>query len=155
MEKATHCRLCGDVLSSTVIKFQDQFVSNFVKKSSVTDGIEVPIDLVICDNCTLVQQVYSAPQEILYSQNYWYRSGVTETMRQQLKDIVDACFNEVNINKDDIILDIGANDGTMLSHVKAKCITVGIDPAKIYLANYKKIVMWHLMIFGVRKFIKI
>ena len=130
MEKATHCRLCGDVLYSTVIKFQDQFVSNFVKKSSVTDGIEVPIDLVICDNCTLVQQVYSAPQEILYSQNYWYRSGVTETMRQQLKDIVDACFNEVNINKDYIILDIGANDGTMLSHVRSKCITVGIDPAK-------------------------
>lgn len=138
MEKATHCRLCGEILSSTVIEFQDQFVSNFVHQSSIEHGVKVPIDLVICESCTMVQQVYSAPQEILYSQNYWYRSGVTDTMRQQLSDIVDACFDELQINKDDIMLDIGANDGTMLHYAKEKCLTVGIDPAKNLFSQLKE-----------------
>ena len=44
--------------------------------------------------------------------------GVTETMRSQLQDIIFSCFDEVPMSKNDVILDIGANDGTMLNFAK-------------------------------------
>ena len=81
MKRIHKCRLCSSTLPNTSVLFQDQFVSNFVTENDVVSGIKVPIELVICNECTLVQQCYSAPQDFLYSQNYWYRSGVTETMR--------------------------------------------------------------------------
>jgi hypothetical protein len=124
------CRLCGGNFSNKIIKFQNQFVSNFVGIDEITSGIKVPIDLVVCETCTLVQQVYSAPQDFLYTQKYWYRSGVTDTMAKQLRDVVESCLSEVPLTADDVFLDIGANDGTMLSFLRNHFITVGIDPAK-------------------------
>ena len=138
MKRILKCRLCSSTLPNTSVLFQDQFVSNFVTENDVLSGIKVPIELVICSECTLVQQCYSAPQDFLYSQNYWYRSGVTETMRSQLRDIVSSCFEEVLMSESDVMLDIGANDGTMLGFAKDKCITVGIDPAKNLFESLQK-----------------
>lgn len=138
MKRIHKCRLCSSTLPNTSVLFQDQFVSNFVTENDVVSGIKVPIELVICNECTLVQQCYSAPQDFLYSQNYWYRSGVTETMRSQLQDIIFSCFDEVPMSKNDVILDIGANDGTMLNFAKDRCITVGIDPAKNLFESLQK-----------------
>ena len=128
MHKVTNCRLCGTSLSEQSVFFQDQYVSDFVTKDNVTAGMKVPIDLCVCPGCSLVQQRWSAPQDFLYSLQYWYRSGVTDTMTAQLKDIVASCIEEVSVTPSDVFLDIGANDGTMLSHVEGMK-TVGIDPA--------------------------
>ena len=51
----------------------------------------------------------------MYKRFYWYRSGVTKTMQDGLKDIYKAALANTNLSKDDVILDIGANDGTLLS----------------------------------------
>ena len=128
MHKVTNCRLCDTSLPEQSVFFQDQYVSDFVSKDNITAGMKVPIDLCVCPGCSLVQQRWSAPQDFLYSLQYWYRSGVTDTMTEQLKDIVTSCMDEVSVTSSDIFLDIGANDGTMLSHVEGMK-TVGIDPA--------------------------
>lgn len=128
MHKVNNCRLCGTPLPEQSVFFQDQYVSDFVTKDNITAGMKVPIDLCVCPGCSLVQQRWSAPQDFLYSLQYWYRSGVTDTMSAQLKDIVASCMDEVSVNPSDVFLDIGANDGTMLSHVEGMK-TVGIDPA--------------------------
>ena len=68
-----------------------------------------------CKNCELLQLSHIAPQELMYKRFYWYRSGVTKTMQDGLKDIYKAALANTNLSKDDVILDIGANDGTLLS----------------------------------------
>ena len=83
--------------------FQDQFVSNFVTENDVVSGIKVPIELVICNECTLVQQCYSAYKTLYYK--ILVSIGVTETMRSQLQDIIFSCFDEVPMSKNDVILD--------------------------------------------------
>ena len=80
-------------------------------------------------NCDLVQLKHTAPQELLYSRTYWYRSGVTDTMRFQLGDVVEAVCSEIALEENDIVLDIGANDGTMLNFYPDSVTTIGCEPA--------------------------
>ena len=89
----------------------------------------------------LLQLMDTVERDSMYRQ-YWYLSGTNATMTKQLKDIVDIVPNWVNLNENDIVLDIGCNDGTLLNHYdsKYKVKKYGIDPAKnIYEAFKDKI----------------
>lgn len=124
-----HCRLCGSRDLENVFSLGDQFINDFVDKSEIGKGHVAPLEICHCQNCDLTQLRHTAPQELLYSGHYWYRSGVTETMRNALKEIVDEIYTEIEISNDDIFLDIGANDGTLLSHCHEWTKTVGCEPA--------------------------
>ena len=72
----------------------------------------------------------------MYRGFYWYRSGVTKSMKSFLKDIYVFSKKFVNLKKDDVILDIGANDGTLLRYFN-KNITIGCEPAKNLTSSLK------------------
>ena len=49
------------------------------------------------------------------------------------------CKNKVSLNNGDYVLDVGCNDGTLLSHYSNEINRVGIDPvAKKFLKMYHK-----------------
>lgn len=127
----TTCRCCGSDNLTELFSLGEQYVSNFVEKSEVLNGIKCPITLQLCNECTLVQMKHTAPQELLYTRNYWYRSGTTDTMRKSLKEVTEAAERVVPLRSGDIVLDIGSNDGTLLRSYKTPgIITVGVEPAK-------------------------
>ena len=129
--KISKCRLCLNKKLLKIYSFGNFFVSDFVLKKNINKGIKAPLNLVYCKNCKLLQLQHSAPQEIMYKKFYWYRSGITNTMKNALKDIFLATKKMSILNKDDTILDIGANDGTLLKYFKKeKYITIGCEPAK-------------------------
>ncbi len=129
--KISKCRLCLSKKLLKIYSFGNFFVSNFVLKKNINKGIEAPLNLIYCKNCKLLQLQHSAPQEIMYKKFYWYRSGITNTMKDALKDIFLATKKMSILNKGDTILDIGANDGTLLRYFKKeKYITIGCEPAK-------------------------
>ena len=129
--KISKCRLCSDKKLLKIYSFGNMLVSNFVSKKNIYKGSRAPLNLVYCKNCKLLQLQHSAPQEIMYKKFYWYRSGITKTMKNALKDIFLAAKKMSILNKGDTILDIGANDGTLLNYFKKeKYITVGCEPAK-------------------------
>jgi cyclopropane fatty-acyl-phospholipid synthase-like methyltransferase len=67
----------------------------------------------------------------MYKKFYWYRSGVTNTMKLALKDIFLKIKKMSILKKGDTILDIGANDGTLLKYFKDDGFkTIGCEPAK-------------------------
>lgn len=124
------CRLCDSTNLTEVFSLGNQFINNFVEADNVGLGLKAPLQIVICDNCTLVQLKHTAPQELLYSRFYWYKSGVTDTMKTALRDITSSIEDLVNFQKDDIVLDIGANDGTLLASYSIDgLIKVGCEPA--------------------------
>jgi len=124
------CRLCGSDDLSPVFSLGTQYVNDFVPKERVGQGVPAPLDLVHCKKCTLIQLKHTAPQELLYSRFYWYRSGVTETMRRALRDITKEIESLVKLEQGDVVLDIGANDGTLLATYTAPGIErVGCEPA--------------------------
>ena len=129
VSERTTCRVCGSADLKFLFTLGDQYVSNFLDKGE-SPGQRVPIRLQLCNKCTLVQLQHTAPQEILYSRYYWYRSGVTQTMYNALRDITRQLEDRVDLKPSDVVLDIGSNDGTLLRSYEKACYKVGVEPAK-------------------------
>ena len=125
-----NCRLCKSPLSDTLISLGNQYVNDFPssKEEKGRNG-KCPLDLVYCENCDLYQLRHTAPQELLYSKHYWYKSSINDTIKKDLKEISEVAKNYTNIKSNQVFLDIGANDGTLLSNLRKNCITVGCEPA--------------------------
>ena len=137
-KKIKSCLLCKNKKLKKIFSLGNFFVSNFVNKNQIYKGIKAPLTLMYCSKCTLLQLSHIAPQEIMYKKFYWYRSGVTKTMQDGLKDIYSSSLKFVNLKKNDVVLDIGANDGTLLKYYKKNLITIGCEPAKNLTQNLKK-----------------
>ena len=130
-KKITHCLLCKNKNLKEIFSLGNLFISNFVKKDFIYRSLKAPLTLQYCKKCTLIQLSHIAPQELMYKKFYWYKSGITSTMRKQLKDIYKSSLKHVKLLKNDVVLDIGANDGTLLRYFKSKKIkTIGCEPAK-------------------------
>ena len=129
IKKVRYCLLCKNKNLKKVFSLGSLFVSNFVYKKQINKGIKSPLTLMYCSRCTLLQLSHIAPQEIMYKRFYWYRSGVTKTMRIALKDIYKPTLKYIKLNKNDVVLDIGANDGTLLKHYNKNIKTIGCEPA--------------------------
>ena len=117
--KIKKCRLCKkNKKLKQIYNFGNHYVSNFVKKSSIKKGIKAPLNLVYCNKCHLLQLEHSAPQEIMYKNIIGTNPGITKTMRSGLKELYQDIKKNCKINKGEVILDIGANDGTLLKYFK-------------------------------------
>ncbi len=89
--------------------------------------------LVLCEGgCGLLQTAASVPPELLYG-TYWYRSGLNVTMRNHLRGIVDTAMELVAVEAP-TVLDIGCNDGTLLSCYPSGSALFGVDPSDIAAA---------------------
>ena len=98
------------------------------------------INLVMCNNCRLVQLDRNFNHKYLYSNDYGYRTGINQTMTNHVKNTVSLLKKKAHLKKDDFVLDIASNDGTLLNFYGNKYITMGIDPLiNKYKKNYKKI----------------
>ena len=137
IRKRTTCRVCGSSSLTPVIALGPQYLQG----SFVKPGKEMPshrkinCSLVRCNPqldenaCGLLQMEHSVPSEILYAA-YWYRSGTNSTMRNHLKGITDSALELIKKN-DCNVLDIGCNDGTLLSYYPAKFKKFGCDPSDV------------------------
>ncbi len=122
------CRVCEGGFDS-VLSLGEQYVSNFLLPEQ-PDGVKAPLELVLCRHCGLLQLRHTVPGEAMY-QNYWYRSGTNQTMRNALAEIANAAERLMNLRAGEAVLDIGCNDGTLLSSYKTPSIfRIGFDPAE-------------------------
>jgi hypothetical protein len=125
----TNCRSCTHDNLIPIISLGDQYVVNFVDSNE--EGVKCPLDLVLCDNCKLLQLKHSAPPESMWGDQYWYRSAINKMIREDLNDIVSKSTKLIKLEKDDLVIDIGANDGTLLENYNSceGVIPVGFEPS--------------------------
>ena len=128
MKTRITCRVCENPVDP-ILSLGEQYVSNFVSQEQ-PDGPKAPLDLVLCARCGLLQLKHTVPGDAMYK-NYWYRSGTNQTMRTALADIANQAESLIHLQEGDSVLDIGCNDGTLLSSYKTKEIyKIGFDPAE-------------------------
>ena len=101
-------------------------VSDFLKETEFSNE-KYELKLMLDDNGT-IRLNECAPLNSMYGK-YWYRSGINQTMRNELKDIVESIKKVVKLKENDIWLDIASNDGTMFEYIPKEIIKIGIDPA--------------------------
>lgn len=135
------CRVCGSADLELVLSLGNQFISNFVD-SPEQEGYAAPLEIVLCNRktggCGLLQLRHTVPGELLY-RNYWYQSGINQTMRNALAEIVDNVMKLIQLSPGDIVLDIGCNDGTLLRSYKSGNITLaGFEPAVNLIEDARK-----------------
>lgn len=89
-----------------------------------------PLRLVQCQNCGFVQLDYTVSPNVLYDDDYLYESSITKTADKHWTEFVDSVIKCTGIEMG-TVLDIGSNDGTLLSKFKERDFAVlGIDPCK-------------------------
>lgn len=126
----TTCRACDSKRLVEALDFGNPFVSNFADVPAAKNWPRVPLEVVLCADCTLLQLRHTTPSDWLY-RRYWYKSGVNGAMREALADITREATEFVALRSGDHVLDIGCNDGTLLrSYETAGIERVGFEPAE-------------------------
>ena len=129
MTAISACRLCrsdrlAEVLDLGVTAFTGVF------PASATEPVdEGALRLLVCESCGLAQLADSFPADVLYGDNYGYRSGLNASMLQHLRRTAGRLQRLAGLSDGDVVLDIGANDGSLLrSYGMPGLQRVGIDP---------------------------
>lgn len=106
----------------------DLYVSDFIKPKDSPRGDQIEMKMMLDEKTGLVKLEKAAPLHTMYGK-YWYRSGINETMKNELKDIVDSVIHVAKLKDNNVWIDIACNDGTLLSYVPNNLIRIGVDPA--------------------------
>ena len=126
------CRLCESKQLTKVFQLTPTPPANaFISKNQLsTKQKTFPLDLFFCEGCAHLQLlVVLDPKELF--ENYVYVSGTSSSFVKHFSDYAESCINKFNLSTDDIVIDIGSNDGTLLQFFKnAKMKILGIDPAR-------------------------
>ncbi len=104
------------------------YVSDFLKPGESPRNEKVEMKLMLDKETGCVRLSESAPMDCMYGK-YWYRSGINQTMKDELKNIVESISKVYTLKENDLWLDIACNDGTLLSYVPQNMLRVGIDPS--------------------------
>jgi hypothetical protein len=112
------CICCGSDNLKLLINLGNQpWCNNFLTKNQVGKEEYYPLQLMECRGCKFNQLSYFVPKEKMFS-HHDYLSGITKTLRKHFKEIAEDAVTFSSIHHDDLILDIGGNDGTNLETYK-------------------------------------
>jgi 2-polyprenyl-3-methyl-5-hydroxy-6-metoxy-1,4-benzoquinol methylase len=91
-----------------------------------------PTNLFYCPNCELVQLGIAVDPVIIFPPEYPYTSGTTRILRENFADLYTESASILNLSADDLFVDVGSNDGTLLSNFhKAGHKVLGIEPTDV------------------------
>ncbi len=90
-----------------------------------------PAEVLYCPNCHLVQSGLIVNQNIIFPKSYPYTSSTTKMLRDNFTELYRECTSLFGLEKADLIVDIGSNDGNLLSNFKDHHRVLGITPEDI------------------------
>ena len=107
---------------------ESPLANGLVKKGDIVNSY--PLKIGRCNNSGHIQLInFIEPSEMF--KNYLYISSVSSTLEKHLKSISDFICDFIDVHENDLCIDIGSNDGTLLSGFLEKGKRVlGIDPAE-------------------------
>lgn len=130
-KQISQCRICGSRRLELVLDLGIQMLTGVFPREAGAKVTEGPLRLVKCSGdgaCGLLQLQHSYDLGQMYGANYGYRSGLNQAMVHHLRDKVKRILGRVALTSDDLVVDIGSNDGTTLRAYPEGPLLVGIDP---------------------------
>ena len=131
------CRACGSKNIEMALDLGTQALSGVFPQVNEIDPIAGPLQLGLCTECSLVQLMHSFPPELMYGENYGYRSGLNSSMVSHLQNKAKSIFSKYEFDSNSVVLDIGSNDGTLLNSLVGMSKSLfGMDPTSKKFAEY-------------------
>lgn len=129
------CRICGSKKLKKIISLGNVYLSDF---GTGKKPEKFPLTLILCENCSLLQLSENTPQSSLYTERYGYKSGINNTMKKELGQIVKKSCAFLKNKKGITTVDVGANDGTLLSNYSKSVFRIGVEPIRKFAIECKK-----------------
>lgn len=127
--KNTKCMNCGSGALKRFIDLGDQPNGNHFPAESEKDReLKFPFAMCVCTDCWQVQLEEFPSMEFMFS-NHPYITGVNMPVVNHFKTMVERTVFRYGLEPNSLVIDIGANDGTLLSKFRDKGMRVlGVDP---------------------------
>ena len=125
------CEICNSkkYLVETLKLGSLPLVDDLIKINSKKKSKLYKTQILYCKNCSTAYQKYNVRKKILFPNQYHYRSSLTNDVIMGMEGLVKDIKKFVNNYSNKVVLDVGCNDGTLLSRFKReKAITLGIEP---------------------------
>lgn len=126
------CRSCGSEQLSSIVKFGTTPLADalLTREDLASPEVTAPLELVFCNNCSLVQINETVPPEILFCRNYPYFSSVSKSLLEHFRGSALSLIEQRKLGPESLVVEAASNDGYMLKNFVERNIPVlGIDPA--------------------------
>jgi len=132
IKEVIHCRVCNSTNLHVFLDLGKMPTPNgFLEKKELSRKEELyPLVVANCRDCSLTQLKYIVNPEIMF-RNYLYIPSVSQTRLNNFKQLAEDAMKRVKLSSDALIVDVGSNDGSLLTVFKNLGYEViGVDPAE-------------------------
>ena len=128
----TSCILCRSAAVEEFLDLGETALANQFLRADEINGREpkYPLRIGFCNACGHVQLTDSVPPGEMFD-NYLYISSASDTLKSHLWELSDLLVRHYGLGTQDLVIDIGCNDGTLLKGFQRHGVRpLGVDPAK-------------------------
>lgn len=126
-----NCRYCNNLKLSKILDLGYSPPSNayLVAADLSRDEQLIPLRVLVCDECWLVQiEDYTLPDE-LFNAEYAYLSSTSSSWVKHAKEYCEKITQELNLNIESMVVEIASNDGYLLTNfLERKIPCYGVEP---------------------------
>ena len=90
-----------------------------------------PTEIFYSRSSKLMQLGTIVNKNIIFPKHYPYTSSTTKILRENFKELYSECKKILDLKKKDLVVDIGSNDGNLLSNFKGNHKVLGVTPEQI------------------------
>ncbi|KKR37039.1 MAG: SAM-dependent methyltransferase [Candidatus Yanofskybacteria bacterium GW2011_GWF1_44_227] len=126
-----NCRVCDSQNFTEILNLGQMPMANAFRSKENLEKPELkfPLSLRFCRNCSLVQLAHTVNPKLLF-ENYSYLTSASKPLADHFVELAKDLAKKYVHSEDDLVVEIGSNDGVLLEAIKDKCHVLGIEPAK-------------------------
>ena len=128
------CQVCNSNKLNLILDLGHQPLCDSLLTKEMLNQPETtyPLRMFWCEECSLAQLDHCVDGSVVFHPDYPYRTGVTKELVEYLNGMSNSLISKYNLKHDDLVVDLGSNDGTLLMGFKEHGIKVlGVEPTNI------------------------
>jgi hypothetical protein len=131
IQERSQCRTCGSKNLTLILDLGKTALANdfLTAEEAASYKISLPLRLVLCRDCSLVQLADTVDPKVLYSR-YAYITSTSHTMDKHLAEQSAHLLATGNLGRGAKVLEIASNTGVFLKKFQERgCEVLGVEPA--------------------------
>jgi len=132
--RITSCQGCGEAAVEQVLDLGHHPPCDSLLQPDALHEPEATFPLVFCrcTACGLAQIDYAVEPDVVFFADYPYRTAMTGLLRDHFRQLTDEVTDRLGLGADDLAIDLGSNDGTLLKGFQERSVRVlGVEPTRI------------------------